>query len=283
MTSSSSQRTWRPTSWPGRPTCCRRSTPPTSGSRSRNARRRRTRRRWLDGVVVPAGEHRAGRWVEVIDVGDRFHRAMAGLARPAFIAARTDPWPIGDRVAWGEAPIDPYLTSRTSPAWPRSAARSTPKPADPRRPHAATCCSPTTAAGRHRPVAVLAPDRLRDRDRRGRCARLGGRRRVAPRSVADVDDIGQMLIRALLFDSSPRSRAGSRTMSPRSSGTTRAVDRDRLSLDRHGRRLPSALRCSRCRPITDPRSRPRRSSSSTTTRRSSGSCGRTSSATASRS
>ena len=38
----------------------------------------------------------------------RFHRAVAGLPRPAFIAARTDPWTIGDRVAWGEAPLEPY-------------------------------------------------------------------------------------------------------------------------------------------------------------------------------
>ena len=55
-----------------------------------------------------AGEHRPGRWAEVIAVGERFHRAIAGLPRPAFIAARTDPWAIGDRVAWGEAPLEPY-------------------------------------------------------------------------------------------------------------------------------------------------------------------------------
>jgi uncharacterized protein (TIGR02569 family) len=55
-----------------------------------------------------AGEHRPGQWAEVIAVGERFHRALAGLPRPAFITARTDPWAIGDRVAWGEASIDPY-------------------------------------------------------------------------------------------------------------------------------------------------------------------------------
>ena len=55
-----------------------------------------------------AGEHRPDRWAEVIAVGERFHRAIAGLPRPAFIAARTDPWAIGDRVAWGEAPLEPY-------------------------------------------------------------------------------------------------------------------------------------------------------------------------------
>ena len=54
------------------------------------------------------GEHRVRRWLDVIDVGGRFHRALAGLGRPDFIAARTDPWAIGDRVAWGEQPIEPY-------------------------------------------------------------------------------------------------------------------------------------------------------------------------------
>jgi uncharacterized protein (TIGR02569 family) len=55
-----------------------------------------------------AGEHRPGRWAEVIAVGERFHQAVARLPRPAFIAARSDPWAIGDRVAWGESSIDPY-------------------------------------------------------------------------------------------------------------------------------------------------------------------------------
>ena len=62
---------------------------------------------WTAWSYLP-GEHREGRWSEVIAVGDVFHRAVAGLPRPAFIAARTDPWAIGDRVAWGEAPIEPY-------------------------------------------------------------------------------------------------------------------------------------------------------------------------------
>jgi uncharacterized protein (TIGR02569 family) len=55
-----------------------------------------------------AGEHRDGRWLDIIAVGDRFHRAIAGLARPAFVAARASPWAIGDRVAWSDLPVDPY-------------------------------------------------------------------------------------------------------------------------------------------------------------------------------
>lgn len=66
----------------------------------------------VDGWVAwqyLAGEHRPGRWPEIIGIGERFHAALADQPRPAFIAARTNPWSIGDRVAWGEAPVGPYL------------------------------------------------------------------------------------------------------------------------------------------------------------------------------
>lgn len=62
---------------------------------------------WTAWPYLP-GEHQRGRWPDVIAVGDRFHRAIAGLARPPLVAARSNPWAIGDRVAWGEAPLDPY-------------------------------------------------------------------------------------------------------------------------------------------------------------------------------
>lgn len=48
------------------------------------------------------GRHEERRWPEIIAVGERFHAALVGMARPAFIARRTDPWAVGDRVAWGE-------------------------------------------------------------------------------------------------------------------------------------------------------------------------------------
>jgi uncharacterized protein (TIGR02569 family) len=44
-----------------------------------------------------------GRWVDVLAVSERFHRAAADLERPEFIDWRTHPWSVGDRVAWGEA------------------------------------------------------------------------------------------------------------------------------------------------------------------------------------
>jgi uncharacterized protein (TIGR02569 family) len=48
------------------------------------------------------GRHEERRWPEIIAVGERFHAALAGLPRPSFVADRSDPWSIGDRVAWGE-------------------------------------------------------------------------------------------------------------------------------------------------------------------------------------
>jgi uncharacterized protein (TIGR02569 family) len=45
----------------------------------------------------------AARWPEIVAVGERFHRALAGVERPAkLLEARTDRWARADRVAWGE-------------------------------------------------------------------------------------------------------------------------------------------------------------------------------------
>ena len=54
------------------------------------------------------GEHQPGRWSEIVEVGAALHHALAEVLRPCFIDDRTDPWSVGDRVAWGEAPIEPY-------------------------------------------------------------------------------------------------------------------------------------------------------------------------------
>jgi uncharacterized protein (TIGR02569 family) len=54
------------------------------------------------------GRHEERRWPEIIAVGTRFHAALVGVPRPDFIADRTDPWAIGDRVAWGELPASEF-------------------------------------------------------------------------------------------------------------------------------------------------------------------------------
>jgi uncharacterized protein (TIGR02569 family) len=56
---------------------------------------------WCAWAAVE-GRHEERRWPEIIAVGERFHAALIGVGRPAFLARRTDPWAVGDRVAWGE-------------------------------------------------------------------------------------------------------------------------------------------------------------------------------------
>src|SRR4051794_1161149 len=55
-----------------------------------------------------AGRHEQRRWPEIIAVGERFHASLAGVPRPGFIARRSDPWAIGDAVAWGELPASGF-------------------------------------------------------------------------------------------------------------------------------------------------------------------------------
>ncbi|MFL5960385.1 MAG: phosphotransferase [Gaiellaceae bacterium] len=53
--------------------------------------------------------HEKGRWTDIVAAGERFHAALAGTPRPAFLYRRSDPWAIGDRVAWGELPAGEYV------------------------------------------------------------------------------------------------------------------------------------------------------------------------------
>jgi uncharacterized protein (TIGR02569 family) len=56
------------------------------------------------------GNHAVRRWPDIIRAGVHFHRALACLPRPEFIAHYDDPWATGDRVAWGEHPIEEFRT-----------------------------------------------------------------------------------------------------------------------------------------------------------------------------
>jgi uncharacterized protein (TIGR02569 family) len=46
----------------------------------------------------------AADWGAIITASRALHAATAGLARPAFLDLRTDPWAVADRAAWGETP-----------------------------------------------------------------------------------------------------------------------------------------------------------------------------------
>jgi uncharacterized protein (TIGR02569 family) len=55
-----------------------------------------------------AGTH-ARRWADIAAVGERFHRALAGVERPAAVLdVRTDGWARADRIAWGEQPAGDF-------------------------------------------------------------------------------------------------------------------------------------------------------------------------------
>jgi uncharacterized protein (TIGR02569 family) len=56
-----------------------------------------------------SGRHEERRWPEIIAIGERFHAALVGVPRPDFLSRRTDPWAVGDRVAWGDLPADEFV------------------------------------------------------------------------------------------------------------------------------------------------------------------------------
>ncbi|MFL6132898.1 MAG: TIGR02569 family protein [Nocardioidaceae bacterium] len=59
--------------------------------------------RWVDGSVPDRAE--ASTWIEILETGRAFHRAVAHLSRPDCLDAREDWWALADRVAWGESVI----------------------------------------------------------------------------------------------------------------------------------------------------------------------------------
>ena len=73
---------------------------------------------WLEGA------HDFDRWSDVLDVCAAFHEALQGLEAPAFIAQRSHPWAVADRMAWGEETLTyaPPLAELAQPLAERLAA-----------------------------------------------------------------------------------------------------------------------------------------------------------------
>jgi hypothetical protein len=59
--------------------------------------------RWVAGDSVPTSGPTVEKWALAIEGGRAFHRAVAGLARPDFLARRDSWWTRADRRAWGES------------------------------------------------------------------------------------------------------------------------------------------------------------------------------------
>ena len=53
------------------------------------------------------GRHERGRWIEEIEICNRFHQAIAHIPRPTYFERREqNPWVIADKVTWGEMEIE---------------------------------------------------------------------------------------------------------------------------------------------------------------------------------
>lgn len=90
----------------------------TDGFRIARQRRAAGGAVWVEGWSATdyvAGQHVSRRWADVIAAGELLHAALAGLARPAFLASRHNPWTTGDQVAWGELPAAQFREVRHLP------------------------------------------------------------------------------------------------------------------------------------------------------------------------
>lgn len=56
--------------------------------------------RWVEGTEPDRAL--ASTWLDILEAGRAFHRAMAHLDRPGCLDDRDDWWAVADRVAWGE-------------------------------------------------------------------------------------------------------------------------------------------------------------------------------------
>ncbi|WP_121368358.1 phosphotransferase [Frondihabitans australicus] len=68
-----------------------------------------------------AGAAAPSRVADVVAAGTAFHRALANVERPAFIARKTNRWSIADRLAWGD-PEPPGAPAAALPDDPQLAA-----------------------------------------------------------------------------------------------------------------------------------------------------------------
>lgn len=146
------------------------------------------------------GTHEAGRWPEIIAVGERFHAALAGIPRPSFLDQRSSRWAISDRVAWGEIPASEFPHVRHLPEL-VCALRPVTAPGqlihgdltgnvlfDSPQPPAIIDFSPYWRPAAYASAIVIA-DAL---------VWQGARRQVVD-AVTHIGDFGQYLIRALIF------------------------------------------------------------------------------------
>jgi uncharacterized protein (TIGR02569 family) len=57
---------------------------------------------WSAAEFLPGEPGPSGHWAGVLGAGRAFHSALRKVPRPDFLARRTHPWAVADRVAWSE-------------------------------------------------------------------------------------------------------------------------------------------------------------------------------------
>jgi uncharacterized protein (TIGR02569 family) len=62
---------------------------------------------WAATTLVEGRSGPPGRWSELLSAARAFHKAVRGESRPSFLDHRTHRWALADRVAWGEASVEP--------------------------------------------------------------------------------------------------------------------------------------------------------------------------------
>lgn len=84
---------------------------PDAGFRLQRLRRAHDGSSRVDGWTARdylEGGHGAGRWLDILRVGDALHAALAGVSRAnasPMLDGRTDPWGMADRIAWEDEPM----------------------------------------------------------------------------------------------------------------------------------------------------------------------------------
>lgn len=146
------------------------------------------------------GRHEERRWAEIVAVGERFHGTLAGVRRPGFLDERTDRWTIGDRVAWGELPASDYAHVKHVP---QLVAAMRPLEAPSRLVHGDLTSNVLFAEGL--PPAVIdfvpywRPPPYASAIVVGDALVWEGADESLLEAVADVPDLPQYLLRALVF------------------------------------------------------------------------------------
>ena len=62
---------------------------------------------WAATALVKGRSGPVGRWSELLSAARAFHKAVRRESRPSFLDHRTHRWALADRVAWGEAKVEP--------------------------------------------------------------------------------------------------------------------------------------------------------------------------------